>query len=53
MRKVAILALAIALLAVAAGPAQPSKPTKSRDVSANAFWYTTEWLSATSYRSTV
>jgi hypothetical protein len=55
MRKVAILALAIALLAVAAGPAQGSKPTKTKstNVSANAFWYTTEWLSATSYRSTV
>jgi hypothetical protein len=55
MRKVAILALAIALLAVAAGPAQASKPTKTKsaDVSANAFWYTTEWLSETSYRSRV
>jgi hypothetical protein len=55
MRKVAILALAIALLAVSAGAAQASKPTKTRsdNVSANAFWYTTEWLSATSYRSTV
>jgi hypothetical protein len=47
--------LAIALLALAAGPAQAGKPTKTRsaDVSANAFWYTTEWLSETSYRSTV
>jgi hypothetical protein len=55
MRKVAILTLAIALLAVAAGSAQASKPTRTRSasVSANAFWYTTEWLSATSYRSTV
>lgn len=55
MRKIAILAFAIALLALAAGPAQASKPTKTRsaDVSANAFWYTTEWLSETSYRSTV
>jgi hypothetical protein len=53
MRKVAILALAIALLALAVGPAQATKPTKSANVSANAFWYTTEWLSETSYRSTV
>jgi hypothetical protein len=51
MRKVAILALAVAL--VAAGAAQAGKPTKSTNVSANAFWYTTEWLSQTSYRSTV
>jgi hypothetical protein len=55
MRKIAILALVIALLAVAAGPAQAGKPTKTKsaDRSANAFWYTTAWLSATSYRSTV
>jgi hypothetical protein len=55
MRKIAILAFAIALLALAAGPAQASKPTKTKsaDSSANAFWYTTEWLSQTSYRSTV
>jgi hypothetical protein len=53
MRKVAILTFAIALLAVAASPAQANKPTKSADLSANAFWYTTETLSATSYRSTV
>jgi hypothetical protein len=55
MRKIAILAFAIALLALAAGPAQASKPTKTKstNVSANAFWYTTEWLSETSYRSTV
>jgi hypothetical protein len=55
MRKVAILALAIALLAVATGSAQAGKPTKTRsaDSSANAFWYTTEWLSETTYRSTV
>jgi hypothetical protein len=55
MRKVAILTLAIALLALAAGPAQAGKPTKTKSasLSANAFWYTTEWLSQTSYRSTV
>jgi hypothetical protein len=55
MRKVAIVVLAIALLAVAASSAQAGKPTKTRStsLSANAFWHTTEWLSATSYRSTV
>jgi hypothetical protein len=55
MRKIAILAFAIAFLALAAGPAQASKPTKTKsaDSSANAFWYTTEWLSDTTYRSTV
>jgi hypothetical protein len=55
MRKLAILALAIALLAVAASSAQAGKPTKTKtaSLSANAFWYTTEWLSQTSYRSTV
>ena len=55
MRKLAILALAIAMLTFAAGPAQASKPTKTRstNASANAFWYSTESISATSYRSTV
>jgi hypothetical protein len=55
MRKLAILALAVTLSAVAASPALAVRPakTKSADVSANAFWYTTEWLSETSYRSTV
>jgi hypothetical protein len=55
MRKLAILALAMALLAVASGSAQAAKSTKTKSasVSANAFWYTTEWLSQTSYRSTV
>jgi hypothetical protein len=53
MRKLAILTLAIALLAGAAGQARASKPTKSINVSASAFWYTTEPLSATTYRSTV
>ena len=55
MRKIAILILAIALLAVVAGPAQAGKATKTKtaSLSANAFWYTTEWLSQTSYRSTV
>jgi hypothetical protein len=55
MRKIAVLALALTFLAVAAAPTQAAKPTRTRsqDVSANAFWYTNEPISATSYRSTV
>lgn len=55
MRKIAILALTVAFLAVAVGAAQAGKPTKTRsaNASANAFWYSTEPISATSYRSTV
>jgi hypothetical protein len=55
MRKIAILALAVGALAVAVGPAQAGKPTriKSANASANAFWYSTEALSPTSYRITV
>jgi len=55
MRKIAILALAVAMLTVAVGPADAGKPTRTRstNLSANAFWYTTETISPTTYRTSV
>jgi hypothetical protein len=55
MRKIAILSIAAAMLAVAVGPAEAGKPirTRSANLSANAFWYSIETISPTSYRSSV
>lgn len=55
MRRIVLLALGVVLAAALAAPtaAAPPVKSKSKTASANAFWYSTQTLSRSSYRSTV